>query len=92
MESHREELVRKITAHVAERYGGDYRRAFDSQDLDRNGRVSRSELLGFLTACGVGTFATRSLWADAVLAELDLDRDGGISFEEFSAALPRGGG
>jgi Ca2+-binding EF-hand superfamily protein len=70
--------------------GGDYRRAFAHYDASGNGKVSQDELKALLADAGVGNLLTRSAWASGIIAELDTDGDGRISWSEFEAVF-RGG-
>ena len=86
-EEQKRELVGKVSALVASRFGGDYRAAFDHYDADRNGVVSKGELKALLADAGVGTGLTRWAWADGIIDELDTDGDGTISWAEFDAVF-----
>ena len=75
------ELVRKVQAMVADRFGGNYRAAFDN--YGDGGRMGEDGLERLLKDAGVGNFATRGTWAAAIMEKLDGDRDGFISFAEL---------
>ena len=88
--STRDEVRALVKEYVAEAFGGDYRRAFDHADADKDGKVTRDELTAVLREAGVGNFLTRGLWAREAMKVVDLDSDGGVSWEEFSKALQGG--
>lgn len=85
------ELVDKLTAHVAARFGDTgasaWAKAFAAYDADRDGAVTPRELAKLLDDAGIGNFLTLSAWVDGVLGELDKDRTGTISLAELSRAL-----
>jgi Ca2+-binding EF-hand superfamily protein len=81
------ELRTKLAAHVRDRFGGDYQRAFRATDADGNGQISRSELKSLLGDAGVGSALTRGAWADGVMDHFDTNRNGGISWNEFQGGL-----
>jgi calcineurin B family protein 1 len=65
--------------------------AFDLYDLDKDGKISKDELISML-AMMVGTNISDEQLAsiaDRALAEADRDGDQLISFEEFASALER---
>lgn len=81
------ELKNKLDALVAEKFGGDYRRAFDGYDADHDGNISKAELKKLLGDAGVGNMFTRVAWAGGIIGELDTDDDVCISWAEFEAAF-----
>ena len=83
----RDEIKARAKQFVDENFGGDYHAAFDHFDTDADGRISKGELESILREFGVGNFLTRSLYAREGLKTLDLNRDGGISWDEFQVAL-----
>lgn len=86
-ETQKKELQDKVTKLVADRFGGDYRRAFQHYDRTKDGKVGRDELLRMLQDAGIGNWLTRGAWANGILAEVDADKDGMISEAEFQAVL-----
>ena len=87
-ESQQRKLVDNVTKLVAERFGGDYHKAFEHYDRDKkDGRINQAELLELLKDAGVGNWLTRGSWANGILAALDADKDGTISSPEFEAVL-----
>ena len=91
-EEDRKELVEKVAALVATRFGGDYRAAFGHYDADGNGVISKDELSALLSDAGIGSGLTRWAWAKGVIKELDADGDGNISWAEFEAVIESGKG
>jgi Ca2+-binding EF-hand superfamily protein len=89
-EQQRQELADKVSALVNARFGGDYQRAFQHYDANGDGKLARDELKALLADAGVGNVLTRAAWAGGVIAELDTDGDGRISWSELEA-VSRGG-
>lgn len=89
-EDQRRELVQKVSALVAARFGGDYQAAFKRYDADGNGTISKDELKSLLAAAGIGSGLTRWAWANGIIDELDTDGDGAISWAEFDAVFQGG--
>ena len=81
------ELKRKVADLVKRRFGGDYKKAFDSYDQDHDGKVTKDEILNLLKDADVGNAFTRGAWADGVLKKLDLDKDAGVSWAEFESVF-----
>ena len=78
------ELKEKTDALVKARFDGDYHKAFDHYDLaDKDGKISKAELIRLLEDAGVGNWLTRCPWADGIISALDTDQDGLISGAEF---------
>ena len=87
-EEQRQELIDKVSKLVADRFGGDYERAFAYYDSDpKDGRINRAELGRLLADAGIGNWLTRGAWTAGILKALDADRDGTISPEELRAAM-----
>jgi hypothetical protein len=83
------ELTEKIQAVVTSKFGGDWYRAYTDYAA-RNGaaeRVEREDLIVLLEDAKVGNGFTRGAWADGIMKELDKNKDGGISWEEFNTIL-----
>jgi len=85
-EGQKQELRQKASTLVDAKFGGDYAIAFRHY-ADRNGKVSKDGVKTLLRDAGVGNSLTRWAWAGAVVAELDVDRDGAVSWPEFVAAF-----
>jgi Ca2+-binding EF-hand superfamily protein len=87
-DAQKQELVDKVSKLVADRFGGDYDRAFAHYDsAPKDGRITKAELGELLKDAGIGNWLTRGAWARGILAALDADKDGTISRPEFEAAL-----
>jgi len=85
-----QELTNKVTQLIADRFGGDYQKAFDHYDNDKkDGKISKGELGELLKDAGIGNWLTRGAWADGIIAALDADKDGTISGPEFEAVLKK---
>ncbi|KAJ7990300.1 hypothetical protein DPEC_G00298880 [Dallia pectoralis] len=65
--------------------------AFQLYDLDKDGKISRAELLQVLRSMMETQVTEEQLEsiADRTIQEADLDRDDAISFEEFRKSLDR---
>ena len=87
-ERQKQELEEKVSALVGTQFGGDYSIAFQHY-ADRNGKVGKDGVKALLRDAGIGSILTRWAWANAVVAELDGDGDGVISWPEFAAAFER---
>lgn len=81
------ELKEKVSAMVTKRFGGDYRRAFEHYDQDRDGGVDKASLTRLLADAGVGNGITRGAWANGVLAKLDRSGDEKIQWSEFEQVI-----
>lgn len=81
----RESVIAAVTRHVANDFSGDWRKAFDHYDWDDDGSLSLGELT-VLFRVTVGRLWA-SMVARSVLAELDTDGSGGVSWEEFQSAF-----
>ena len=88
-EEEKKELVEKLVALVEERFDGDYKAAFDNYANKRSqsGSVDADELSDLLKDAGVGNAFTRGFWVDGVMAEVDKDNDGFITYSELQSIL-----
>jgi Ca2+-binding EF-hand superfamily protein len=77
------ELRDKVAKLIKDNFEGDYHKAFDHYDDDKDGTISKPELVTLLRDAGIGNWMTRGRWADGIISELDTDRDGCISWAEF---------
>jgi hypothetical protein len=78
-----EELKRKVEALVKKNHEGDYKKAFDFYDHDKDGGVVKSELIQLLEDAEVGNKLTRGTWAKMIIEKLDRDQDTKIQWTEF---------
>ncbi len=62
------------------------RYAFDSFDLNRDGKIQREEFTRILRACS-GDFKCNSELVEALILENDCNKDGVIDFQEFQQAV-----
>lgn len=83
MATTRQEVIADVTAFVGRKYGGDWKKAFDAEDEDGDGRLSTVELTTILAKAGVGVLLTRWAIALEVIQAVDTDGDGYISWPEF---------
>ena len=88
-EQEKQELIGKLEALVQERFDGDYKAAFDNYANKRSqsGSVDADELSDLLKDAGVGNAFTRGFWVDGVMAEVDKDNDGFITYSELQSIL-----
>jgi EF hand domain-containing protein len=82
-----DELKRKVAALAETKFGGDYKKAFDHYDGDRDGRMTKDEIKSLLSDAGVGNMITRGAWADGILDKLDMNHDRGVSWAEFESVF-----
>jgi hypothetical protein len=75
------ELKMKVSALVAKKYEGDYKKAFEHYAHD--GNVGKGELMKLLSDAGVGNGLTRGVWASKIIDRLDRDNDAAIQWDEF---------
>lgn len=91
MSKEKQELVNKIRALLAKRYGGasleNMKKAFDSYDKNGDGRINSKELENLLKDADVGNSFTRGMWVKGIMGELDENRDRTIDWDEFSDAV-----
>jgi Ca2+-binding EF-hand superfamily protein len=86
-DQNKQELVDKVSALVDAKFAGDYQLAFQQYDSNQDGKISSAELKSLLYDAGVGNALTRSAWASGIIAELDADGDGEISWSEFNSVI-----
>ena len=91
-EEEKRELIGKLEALVQEQYDGDYKTAFDhyANKRSESGSVDADELSDLLSDAGVGNAFTRGFWVDGVMAEVDKDNDGFITYSELQSILQQG--
>ena len=81
------ELKTKVGKLVQEKFGGDYKRAFDHYDGDHDGGVNKDELTRMLHDADIGNGFTRGVWASKIIEKLDGNHDGRIQWTEFQSGI-----
>ena len=84
------ELKAKVSALVASKFNGDYKKGFDHYDNDKDGSISKSELVQMLEDAGVGNGLTRGAWANGIIKKLDGNGDKKIEWTEFDHVFQGG--
>jgi Ca2+-binding EF-hand superfamily protein len=64
------EIIDKVEALVTQDFKGDYRVAFDSYDLNKDGCISGVELTALLYRANIGNRITRPIWCKRIIAKL----------------------
>ncbi len=77
------ELKEKVGKLIQTRFEGDYRKAFDHYDKDKDGTITKGELVRLLSDAGVGNALTRGVWAGKIIDRLDRNIDDAIAWHEF---------
>jgi hypothetical protein len=86
-DANQRELKEKVGALVTSQFGGDYKKAFAHYDSEKNGTVTKSELVQLLEDAGVGNGLTRGMWAKGIIEKLDTSQDKGIQWSEFESVF-----
>lgn len=86
------ELKEKVGKLVSTKFGGDYKKAFEHYDKDKDGSVTKGELVALLSDAGVGNGLTRGIWASKIIDRLDQDSDAAIQWAEFESVFARATG
>lgn len=81
--SREEELAKALGDLVATRFGGARDVCFRFYDRDGDGAINAEELRTLLYDAGIGSPLTRQMWVSGILAKVDADRDGRITWAEF---------
>jgi hypothetical protein len=81
------ELKEKVSKLIATRFEGDYRKAFDHYDKDKDGTITKGELVRLLSDAGVGNAITRPIWAGKIIERLDRNIDDAIAWHEFDSVF-----
>jgi hypothetical protein len=81
------ELKTKVAALVANKFGGDYNKAFAHYDSDGDGGIGKRELVDLLADAKVGNGLTRGIWAGKIIDKLDTGGDRKIQWPEFESVF-----
>jgi hypothetical protein len=76
--------IAKGKAYVESAFGNDPKKAFDRY-AGPDGKISRGGVEKFLRDADIGGFFLRGVIADEVMAQLDKDGDGKLSWDELQA-------
>jgi Ca2+-binding EF-hand superfamily protein len=91
MSREQEELVQKVQALMAKKFGGagpeSMRKLFDAYDRDGDGKIEARELETLLVDAGVGNALTRGAWVRGIISAMDENSDKRIDWAEFSKAV-----
>lgn len=91
MAGEQEELVARIKALLAKKYGDtsmeSARKLFDEYDTNHDQKISERELEQLLKDASVGNAMTRGMWVKGIVGALDKNGDKQIDWAEFSAAV-----
>jgi Ca2+-binding EF-hand superfamily protein len=91
MSREQEELVQKVQALMARKFGGTdpgaMRKLFDAYDRNGDGKIEAHELETLLADAGVGNMLTRGAWIKGIISALDQNSDRHIDWDEFSKAV-----
>jgi len=94
-EAEEREIREKFDKLTVERYGSvsldNTKKLFMSYDADGDGKISKPELKEMLSDAGIGNWVTRGYWVDGIFDELDSDRDGKLTWEEYLVARSKKG-
>jgi Ca2+-binding EF-hand superfamily protein len=85
--STKKEVIDKVTAFVKDKYDGDWKKAFDTEDTDNDGKVNQDELCVILAKSGVGMSLSRWAIAIQIINVMDTDGDGLINWDEFEKMI-----
>jgi Ca2+-binding EF-hand superfamily protein len=89
-EAQKQELTEKVTKLIAERFAGDWHKAFEHYDNNnKDGKINKAEMGQLLKDAGIGNWLSRGTWAAGIIAALDADKDGAISGPELEAVLKK---
>lgn len=80
--SQEQEVVEKIKRLVDEEFEGDYQKAFTFY-AGETGRIDKGQMTALFIDAEIGGRLTRWLYIKGAMEALDLNKDGGVSYEEF---------
>lgn len=83
MSDDRQKLIDTVTEYVQKNHGGDWARAFVTQDTNDDGKLSTEEVVFFLAKAGIGYRVARWAIALQVVKAMDDGGDGFIGVDEF---------
>lgn len=86
-DANEKELKTKVGALVTNKFGGDFKKAFDHYDADKDGKVTKDELVKLLSDAGVGNGLTRGVWASKIIEKLDRNDNTSIEWGEFESVF-----
>ncbi|NVB83311.1 MAG: EF-hand domain-containing protein [Kofleriaceae bacterium] len=86
-DANEKELKQKVSALVAKKFGGDYKKAFDHYDTDGDGGIGKGELVDMLSEAGIGNGLTRGVWANKIIEKLDGGGDKKVQWGEFETVF-----
>ena len=81
------ELKTKVDALVTAKFGGNFKKAFESYDSDHDGSIDKTELISLLKDADVGNAFTRTTWATKIIERLDKSADARIQWQEFESVF-----
>jgi hypothetical protein len=81
------ELKEKVGKLVKANFKGDYKKAFEHYDADKDNAVNADEITKLLKDADVGTWATRWKWVDGILDRLDQNKNKKIEWTEFDTGM-----
>lgn len=91
-DSNRDELLSKVQRLADARFGGSVEKLLTHYDTNKDDKYNRQELGRLLQDANVGNRLTRNRWIDGIFAQLDTNRDGFISRQEFLKAVEKSNG
>jgi hypothetical protein len=92
VEKEKQELIQKVGALVEEQFAGDFKSAFDhyANKRSQTGSIDSDELSELLRDADIGNTFTRGFWVSGIMAEVDKDNDGFITYTELEKIVQSG--
>lgn len=91
MANEQQQLVDSIGSYLQQNFGDrspdSMRKLFDRYDVDRDGKITKSELEKLLKDVDIGNAFTRGAWVRGILDKLDTNADKAISWMEFQTVV-----